>query len=350
MMRKRRNSLVLLLAAAMVLGSAFTAQAADTKIDKVTLQVSYDEPKSGDDIGSVSVKTDSSEFRVDYAEYTNTSDTWSVGDLPEIRVELSARDGYKFAYTSKSHFKVSGGSAEFDRAKRTDDSYMEVYINLKRVGGKLTGAEDLEWSGRTAYWEHVDGAKSYEVKLLRDDKSVTTVETTSTSYDFSGHINREGTYTFRVRAISDYNNRVGEWSEDSPGYDVDEEDAWASGSGQWKWDQNGWWYAYNGGGYPANCWKVIDNTWYYFNRSGYMLTGWQRIDGVWYYLAPSGAMTTGWQFVNGAWYYMNSSGEMQTDWQSIGGRWYYLGTDGAMYADRQTPDGHYVDGTGARIY
>ena len=60
-------------------------------------------------------------------------------------------------------------------------------------------------------------------------------------------------------------------------------------------------------------------------------------------------MTTGWQMVNGAWYYMNGSGEMQTGWQYIGGRWYYLGTDGAMYSNTRTPDGHYVDASGARI-
>ena len=54
--------------------------------------------------------------------------------------------------------------------------------------------------------------------------------------------------------------------------------------------------------------------------------------------------------VNGSWYYMNGSGEMQTGWQYIGGRWYYLGTDGAMYANTRTPDGYYVDGSGARVY
>lgn len=134
MRQKRRNCLIFALAAAMVVGTAFTALAEDTKIDKVKLSVSYDrEPKSGDDIGKVYVKTDSSQFRVDYAEYTNDADTWSVGDEPTIKVELSARDGYRFAYTSKSHFDVSGSGAEFDKAKKYDDNYMEVTITLKRI-------------------------------------------------------------------------------------------------------------------------------------------------------------------------------------------------------------------------
>lgn len=52
MKQKRRSCLIFALAAAMVMGTAFTAQAADTKIDKVKLVVTYDrEPKSGHDIG-----------------------------------------------------------------------------------------------------------------------------------------------------------------------------------------------------------------------------------------------------------------------------------------------------------
>ena len=85
MRQKRRNCLIFALAAVMAVGTAFTALAEDTKIDKVKLSVSYDrEPKSGDDIGNVYVKTDSSQFRVDYAEYTNDTDTWSVGDRKSV--------------------------------------------------------------------------------------------------------------------------------------------------------------------------------------------------------------------------------------------------------------------------
>ncbi len=34
---------------------------------------------------------------MDSAEYTNIEDqdTWTVGDIPEVKVELSAKDGYK---------------------------------------------------------------------------------------------------------------------------------------------------------------------------------------------------------------------------------------------------------------
>lgn len=392
-MRKQKG-LCLLLAAVMALSTGFTAWAADTKIDTVKLTFSYDKaPASGDDIGDITVRAGDSEYEVESAEYTNLEDqdTWTVGDVPEVKIELSAKDGYRFSYTSKSHFKLSGCNAEFKRAKVYDSgSYIEVYAQLKRIGGKLEGASNLEWEDTTAVWDEIEGAKSYDVKLLRDEKTVTTVSTTGTSYNFAGYFNREGDYTFRVRAISKYNSKVGEWSEDSSSFYVDEDElGHYGGSGRWVQNQTGWWYSYDTGGYPASAWKQINGTWYYFNSAGYMLTGWQKIDRTWYYLAPSGAMTTGWQAVNGKWYYMNSSGEMQTGWQAVNGRWYYmdsngamqtgwlklngqwyyldgsgamltgwqaingkwyyLGSNGVMYANTRTPDGRYVDGSGAWI-
>lgn len=391
---RRNKGLCLLLASVIALSTAFTSLAADKKIDSVKLTFSYGQaPASGDDIGDITVKAGSSGFEVESAEYTNAEDqdTWTVGDVPEVKVELSAKDGYYFSYTSKSHFSLSGGNAEFKRAKIYDSgAYIEVYAELKRIGGKLEGASSLEWNDTTAEWGEIEGAKSYDVKLMRDDKTVTTVSTTGTSFDFAGYFNREGDYTFRVRAISKYNSKTGEWSEDSDSLYIDEDEIGRyGGSGHWAQDSKGWWYSYDTGGYPASSWKQIDGVWYYFNSSGYILTGWQKLDGTWYYMNPSGAMATGWQAVNGQWYYMNGSGEMQTGWQSINGRWYYLnnsgamqsgwlklsgqwyyldqtgamltgwqaidgkwyylGTNGVMAANTWTPDGRYVDGSGAWV-
>ena len=214
-MRKQKG-LCLVLAAVMAISTGITSWAADTKIDKVKLTFSYDKaPASGDDIGDITVKAGSSEFYVESAEYTNSEDqdTWTVGDVPEVKIELSAKDGYRFSYTSKSHFQLSGCNAEFKKAKIYDSGdYIEVYAELKRIGGKLEGASNLDWEDTIAVWDEIEGAKSYDVKLLRDDKTVTTVSTTGTSYNFAGYFNREGDYTFRVRAISKYNSKTGEWS------------------------------------------------------------------------------------------------------------------------------------------
>lgn len=144
---RRKRGLCLLLAASMALSSSFTALAADKKIDTVKLSFSYSKaPESGDEIGDITVKAGSSGFEVDSAEYTNIEDqdTWTVGDIPEVKVELSAKDGYKFSYTSKSHFSLSGCNADFKKAKIYDDGqYIEVYAELKRIGGKLQGASEL---------------------------------------------------------------------------------------------------------------------------------------------------------------------------------------------------------------
>ncbi len=365
------------MAVCMAIGMSFNAFGAAEKIDQVKLSFRYpgEAPASGDAIGSIQVSSGGAGYRVDSAEYTNleTSEVWTVGDVPEVKLELSALDGYRFSYTSSGHFDISGCNAKFERAKLYDSGdTMELYVELKRIGGKLEGATGLEWNDTTAQWEEIEGAKRYDVKLLRDEKTVTTVSASGTSYNFAGYFNHEGDYTFRVRAVASYNNKNGEWSEDSDSYYVDEEEAGQyGGSGQWMQDGGGTWYAYSTGGYPAGCWKQINGVWYRFDNNGYLLRGWQKIDGQWYYMDPaSGVRMTGWQAVNGQWYYLNGSGEMQTGWQAVNGQWYYLngngamttgwqaiqgtwyymGGNGAMYANAMTPDGHYVNGSGAMIW
>lgn len=350
----KRKGLCLILAVAAAMGASFAALAADTKIDKVNLTFSYDtEPASGDDIGDIAAKTRDDAYYVEAAEYTNSDsqDAWTVGDIPQVKVELSAKDGYRFSYTSKSHFDLSGSSAEFKKARIYDNgASMEVYAQLKRIGGRLVGASNTEWQDSLAVWDEVAGSKSYDVKLLRDDRTVTTVNTTGTAYNFGGYFNREGNYTFRVRAISKYNNKTGDWSDDSDSLYVNKEDLETfGGKGRWIQAQKGWWYSYDAGGFPASCWKEINGARYYFNNDGYMLTGWLKLDGAWYYLNPSGAMTTGWQNVNGTWYYLNTSGAMLTGWQSVNGRWYYLDNNGAMHTGWLKLDDkwYYLDRSGA---
>jgi cell wall binding repeat family protein len=78
----------------------------------------------------------------------------------------------------------------------------------------------------------------------------------------------------------------------------------------WQKDSVGWWYSLPNGGYYRNTWfydyypDYYDSKWYYFNNDGYMVAN-----------------------------------------QWVGD--YYLGSDGAMYKSRTTPDGYYVNYTGA---
>lgn len=331
--------------------SAFAAE----KIDKVSLELSYGnggEPKAGEYVGEIQAKAKGTGYRVDYVEYEVNNDIWTVGDRPVVRIGLTAEGDRYFGYTSKSHFELSGCGATFKSAKKYDDDYsMEVYVYLKRVGGTLKSTEGLEWSGTTAVWEEIYGAKSYEVRLRRDGNTVTIGKTDQNYYDFTGYFEKKGDYTFNVRGISEYDGRTGEWSEDSDSIYLDTEDLWyQTANGSWVSGERGWWYSYQNGGYPAKCWKFINGAWYYFDKDGYMQTGWVYVDSAWYYLQPNGTMATGWQFINNRWYYLEGDGTMVTGWKYINGKWYCMDDSGAMYANTRTPDGSYVDASGARVY
>ena len=76
-----------------------------------------------------------------------------------------------------------------------------------------------------------------------------------------------------------------------------------------------------------------------------------------YFLFPStylshrqetiGQKATGWIKDSGSWYYLNNSGSMATGWVKDSGSWYYLASSGKMLHNTYTPDGYYVDASGA---
>ncbi|HJA69992.1 MAG TPA: hypothetical protein IAA07_00240 [Candidatus Lachnoclostridium stercoravium] len=78
--------------------------------------------------------------------------------------------------------------------------------------------------------------------------------------------------------------------------------SFSSFAGQWQQDTVGWWYDNGGGDYPRNCWQEIDGVWYYFAEDGYMLADTLTPDG--YYVDASGAWTGGGQ--------SETAGESQT--------------------------------------
>ena len=73
-MKKRISCLAL--AVLLTLGGALSAHADDlTKIDKVSVTVSCSpKPAAGDEVGNVTVTTESKEFTVDIAEFTTDND------------------------------------------------------------------------------------------------------------------------------------------------------------------------------------------------------------------------------------------------------------------------------------
>ena len=112
---------------------------------------------------------------------------------------------------------------------------------------------------------------------------------------------------------------------------------------------NGNWYFMNDKGVMFNqTWLYQGGNWYAFKSSGAMIASdWLYDNGSWYYLKDSGAMATGWIKDSGSWYYLNNSGAMATGWVKDSGSWYYLASSGKMLHNTYTPDGYYVDASGA---
>ena len=117
-------------------------------------------------------------------------------------------------------------------------------------------------------------------------------------------------------------------------------------TGIWVKDGAERWLFINNGRTFAKEWGYIHNpyaqagqeaaSWFYFMEDGTMATGW--------YQDPS----------NKNWYYLHdkkdgSRGYMYTGWHQINGSWYYFEKNGRMLAGTTTPDGFYVDASGAWI-
>ena len=387
---KFKRILIPVLAALTALSLSVPAYAADEKISTVKLKVEIgDEPEAGDDIDdpTVTISTGSDKCEIgEQPEYYDTNDDeWERGEVPVIRLELDAKDGWKF--TSSTKVSVSGFHSEL-KSKSVKDrgQTLRVYIKLRKVGGPLDDVEDVEWSGTNAKWDEVDGANKYEVKLYRNGGTVTTITTNSERFDFYPYMTKSGDYTFKVRAICTSDGEKSEWSDEADEYYISSSEVYTgappttndytgsnststSGSGSsssggpnntvsggWVQDNLGWTFWQNGQALK-NTWLYVDNNWFYLGNNYYMLTGWIYVDNNWFYLNPisdgtKGAMKTGLQSINGAVYYLNpvsdgTKGAMKTGYQVINGQTYYFDTsNGAMWVNRTAPNGKWISSNG----
>ena len=107
-------------------------------------------------------------------------------------------------------------------------------------------------------------------------------------------------------------------------------------TGNWTlgWNQNstGWWYCTetNNKYYYKDIWQKIDGEWYYFDSKGYAKenTWFKDTDGKWYWLKDNCVMA-------------------KSCWLWIDGECYCFSLSGSLYINCKTPDGYYVDETGA---
>lgn len=391
-MTKHKNYLLLVLTVCLSLWTfASISWAADTKIEKVSIDItSVGDLTSGSSIGEVTADTKSKHFTIDDAYFTTSNEVWQSGETPEVCIELFAAKGYRFSYTTKSHFTLSGHGATFKKAKVIDGGEsLKLYVTLKKISGKPLAVENVYWKKNEARWDKMSDASKYEVRLYRGNTIVATETTTKTSYNFTSEMNKKGRYSFRVRSISKY-DVLGYWSEFSSDKDVDAEEArnnassgssnssnssensmtpggpntstpstgnsnsnqgsWPSGSG-WVKNEYGWWFLNADGSYPKNTWKQINNKYYFFDANGYMKTGWINTNNLWYYSLPDGSRTTGWQYINDKWYLLNNDGIMLTGWQLVNNKWYFMENSGAMLTGWQFINNrwYFLDNSGAML-
>ena len=137
----------------------------------------------------------------------------------------------------------------------------------------------------------------------------------------------------------------------------------------WVQDGENWRYVGKNGYYMANGWlQDTDGKWYYFNMGAYMVADDYTPDG--YYVDASGAwdgqpanltaigqnpgpgaalQNEGWQESAGSWRYRQADGSYVTNgwFQAPDGKWYYFNENSIMLASTTTPDGYYVDASGA---
>lgn len=115
----------------------------------------------------------------------------------------------------------------------------------------------------------------------------------------------------------------------------------ANGQGSWK-------LRYADGTYATGEWKTRAD------GSKYEQPAWVQVDGKWYAFGADGFTKSGWVYDEalGGWFYLDTNGSMLTGWHLINDKWYFFrmisdGKKGMMFRGGMTPDGYYVDETGA---
>ena len=239
-----------------------------------------------------------------------------------------------------------GGKSGYYRIEESNDQY--IYLDTKWDYQTKTYTATLPETvnGQKVYaWADYDNG---ELKLAKP-------ETISHSYKGGGAFQE----LYPIIKTESWLKSKQNWYYQKQGQLI--KDSWIKDQGSWyfmddkgvmfnqTWlHQGGSWYAFKSSGAMISAdWLYDNGSWYYLKDSGSMATGWLKDGVTWYYLNKSGSMATGWVKDNGSWYYLKDSGAMATGWIKDNGKWYYLASSGNMLRNTYTPDGYYVDGSGA---
>ncbi len=144
-------------------------------------------------------------------------------------VELSANEGYYFPTAARSLFHLYGDGVQYQSARTEDEgSTLILHVRLPRIDGAIPAPLTADWSGHTAVWDEVDGADQYEIQLLKDRRTLTTLTSSAASCSFENWINNEGSYTFRVRAYNRKDRKNSGWCSDAEPLVITPEEAWST--------------------------------------------------------------------------------------------------------------------------
>ena len=263
----------------------------------------------------------------------------------DIKVEAKSGNEVKTWSTKVVDDVYNGGKRGYYRIEESNDQY--TYL-------------DAKWDYQTKTYtatlpETVNGQKVYAWADY-DNSELKLEKLKSISHKYDGGAFKE---LYPIVKTESWLKSNQNWYYQKQGQLV--QNAWVYDKGTWYFMndkgvmfnqtwlyQGGNWYAFkSSGAMIASDWLYDNNSWYYLKDSGAMATGWLKDSGSWYYLNNSGTMVTGWVKDSDSWYYLSNSGAMATGWVKDGGQWYYLASTGKMLHNTYTPDGYYVDASGA---
>ena len=241
-----------------------------------------------------------------------------------------------------------------------NDSGKRGYYRIEESNDQYTYL-DAKWDYQTKTYtatlpETVNGQKVFAwVNYDNDELKLEKLKSISHKYDDGGSFKE----LYPIVKAESWLKSKHNWYYQKQGNLV--QNAWIKDQGSWYFMddkgvmfnqtwlyQDGSWYAFKSSGAMISAnWLYDNGSWYYLKDSGSMATGWLKDGGTWYYLNKSGSMAKGWVKDQGEWYYLKDSGAMATGWVKDNGKWYYLASSGNMLRNTYTPDGYYVDGSGA---